>query len=126
MKILLLIHGLITLAAALMLIFFPATIPSIININVQPEQYLICYLLGAAELAISILSILSIRIKEAAALKVITLTIIVFHSTTALLEMYSIYNGANTILWANVFVRAIVVFLFAYFGFNMRKLKMKL
>ncbi len=126
MKILLLIHGFITLAASLVLIFSPATIPSIINIKMQPDQYLIAYLLGGAELGIAFLSFKATRIKDAEALKVITLTIIVFHSATALLEIYSIYKGANILLWANVFVRSIVIFLFAYFGFIMRNIKMKL
>lgn len=73
------IHSFVTLLAALVLIVKPEAIPSTVNITVTEQQYLICYLLAAAELAISFLSFGAAYLKDVKALRLISLCFIAFH-----------------------------------------------
>jgi hypothetical protein len=116
MRPVLLIHAILTLAAGIMLIVLPAQMPSSIGINVAREQYLICYLLGAAELAIGYLSFATRKLNDVKGLRVIALTFIIFHLATAAVELLAITQGASSMLWANIVVRVIVAMLFARFG----------
>ena len=50
------VHGFITLAGAVVLTVFPTAIPSAVGITVERPQYLLVYLVGAAELAVAVLS----------------------------------------------------------------------
>ena len=45
-----LVHGLITLAGAIVLTAFPRLIPAAVGITLQPSDYLLVYLVAAAEL----------------------------------------------------------------------------
>ena len=45
------VHGLITLAGAIVLTAFPTAIPSAVGITVTRPDYLLVYLVAAAELA---------------------------------------------------------------------------
>jgi hypothetical protein len=112
MRLLLLIHAILTIAAGMVLIIAPAQIPSSVDINVAREQYLICYLLGAAELAIGYLSFTARKLTDAKSLRVIALTFIIFHVATAAVELLAITQGASSMLWANIVVRLIVAALF--------------
>jgi hypothetical protein len=49
-------HGLITLAGAVVLTVFPTAIPSLVGITLERQDYLLVYLVGAAELAVAVLS----------------------------------------------------------------------
>lgn len=110
------LHGIVTLAAGLVLLVAPQLIPSVIGIELDASQYLIAYLLGAAELALAYLSLASRDLRDWTALRLICWTIIVFHVTTVLVEFYAITQGVSTELWTNIVVRLIVVALFAYYG----------
>jgi len=62
------IHGAITLAGAFVLIVFPTAIPSAVGITITRPDYLLVYLVAAAELAAAVLSFGAIRITDWAAL----------------------------------------------------------
>ncbi len=59
LKILLLIHAIITLAAGIVLVVAPTIIPQTVNIKIAPDEYLLCYFLAAAEFGIAYLSFFS-------------------------------------------------------------------
>lgn len=109
----LLIHALVTLAVGIVLIVSPVTIPSSVGISVAPDQNLLCYLLGAAELAIGYLSLAARNITDAKSLRVIVMTFVIFHIATACVELLAITQGASPMLWGNVAVRVVVAVLFA-------------
>lgn len=47
-----LIHGVVTMAAGVVLALFPAAIPLTVGIETDPSGYLLAYLLAAAQLGI--------------------------------------------------------------------------
>ena len=56
LRIVLFVHGLITLAGAIVLTAFPTAIPSAVGIAIALPEYLLVYLVAAAELAVAVLS----------------------------------------------------------------------
>lgn len=122
-SILLLFHAIITFAAAIVLVVAPGLIPRTLGITLDPSNYLLCYLLAGAELSIAFLSYFGRKLQDTHSLRLIVLTIIVFHVSTFIFEIYAIMQGVNTLLWVNVAFRAVIVALLAYYG--LYKLKMK-
>lgn len=55
------VHGLITLAGAIVLTVFPTAIPSAVGIHLERPEYLLAYLVGATELAVAVLSAVTTR-----------------------------------------------------------------
>lgn len=118
LKILLLIHGLITLAAGIVLIANPPLIPETVSIDINPQQYLLCYMLGAAELSIGFLSIFASKLKEGVwtSLRLISLSFILFHLMTGALEIWAYKNGADSKILINLLARILISILFGYYG----------
>jgi len=116
LKVLLLVHGLITFAASIVLIFTPTAIPKTVNIEISPNEYLLCYFLGAAELSIAFLSVFARKIKDNLSLRLISATFIVFHVTTGALELFALTNGLSSKIIFNVFLRIVISILFWHFG----------
>ncbi|GAB3014601.1 hypothetical protein GCM10027051_17590 [Niabella terrae] len=113
-RIFLLAHGLLTLAAALVLIVTPTWIPAAVHIRLQPDQYLMSYFLAAAELAIAWLSFYAVRIRNAAALKGILYSFMIFHGSTAILEVYACLQGADPAILVNMGMRLLIIGLIWY------------
>jgi hypothetical protein len=116
LKGLLTIHSVITLGASLVLIIAPTLIPGTVNIALSPDQYLLCYFLAAAEIGIAYLSFFARKIDDRRSLQVICSTFIVFHISTAGLELLALTQGLNTNIISNVILRIIISFLFWYYG----------
>ena len=112
------LHGLVTFLAGLVLIAVPSAIPSAVDIAIQKDSYLICYLLGAAEVAIAFLSFAASRFTDLKSLRLIIYTMIVFHAGTSAVELLAIQQGESSKLWVNVVIRIVVIFLFLYYGRN--------
>jgi hypothetical protein len=121
LRILLIVHALVTFAAGIVLIIAPNLVPNAVNITVPPNAYLVCYLLGAMEIGIAYLSFFAAKLKDLSALKLISLSFIVLHAVTAVVEVYAIAQGVTPVLWGNVALRIGVALLFAYYG--VRKLQ---
>lgn len=119
---LLTLHALVTFAAGVVLIVAPGVIPSFVGIQVDHQANLLCYLLGASELSLAVLSYFSRKLSDKQALQLICLTFIVFHSLTAIVEVYAFSQGASARIWANVLVRMIVTGLFFYYSFTQKSL----
>lgn len=113
---LLTIHGIITLAAGLVLMLAPSLIPETVNIKMDKDQYLLCYFLSASEFSLAYLSFYSRKLKDLSAIRVIIMTIIIFHSATLFFELYAQGKGMSNIILVNAAARVIIIILFYYYG----------
>jgi hypothetical protein len=112
-------HGLITLAGAAVLMVFPTAIPSAVGITVERPDYLLVYLVAAAELAVAVLAFGAARLTDPDALRLIVATLVVLHLTSGLLDI--VYMGVtqvNATMIANAVLRfTVVVILVAVWRF---------
>jgi hypothetical protein len=107
------VHGAITLAGAVVLIVFPTAIPSAVGITLERSDYLLVYLVAAAELAVAVLSFGAIRITDWAALRLIVTTLVVLHSASGILDIvYMALTEPNAVMIANTVLRFAVVAVF--------------
>jgi hypothetical protein len=116
LRILLVIHAIIAFAAGVVLVVAPEAIPSVIGVHLAPGTFVICYLLAGAQVSIAFLSFYGVRCRDAESIHLVVRTIIVFHASTAVLEIYALTQGIDVTLWGNVALRVIVIALFFYFG----------
>ena len=108
-----LVHGLITLAGAVVLTVFPTAIPSLVGIELQQPEYLLVYLVGAAELAVAVLSFGASRIADPAALRLIVATFVVLHGASGILDLvYMGVVGPKSVMIGNAVLRFAVVAVF--------------
>jgi hypothetical protein len=115
LRIVLIVHGIITLAAAVVLAVLPATIPATVGIELEPEAYLLSYFLAAAELAIAMLSLGATRLTDPAAIGLIVAVFVVFHVSTAALEVaYLAFAPVTGVLIANMAVRVVAATIFVF------------
>jgi hypothetical protein len=107
------VHGLITLAGAIVLTVFPTAIPSVVGIRLERPEYLLVYLVGAAELAAAVLSFGAARLTDRAALWLIVLTFVVLHGFSGILDIvYMAVTDVNGAMIANTVARFVVVLVF--------------
>jgi hypothetical protein len=109
---LLFVHGWVTLAAGLVLIARPQFIPGTVGIHIEPNAYLLAYLLAGTELGFAVLSFGGSRLADRAALRLIVWSCIAFHGSSAVLEMYAYIRGVRIAILGNVTARIIIVGLF--------------
>jgi hypothetical protein len=110
------IHAVLTFAAGAVLVTAPGAIPSMVGITIDEGAYLLCYLLAATEFAMSVLSWGARRITDLRALRIVVITFIVMHGTSAALEIHAFTGGLSGAIWGNVAVRVLAVALFGYYG----------
>jgi hypothetical protein len=120
---LLIIHAFIMLAAGVVLVLAPNIIPLTVGIHVDPHSYLLCYFLGTSEFAFAFLSYYARTLRDIEALRLIVWTIIIFHASTAIVEIYAFSQGLSAAIWFNVVIRVIAVILFIRFGLTKNKIK---
>lgn len=107
------LHGLITLAGAVVLMLFPRAIPAMVGIAITRPDYLLVYLVAAAELAVAVLSFGAVRIADRAALGLIVTTLVVLHATSGILDIvYMALTEANATMMPNTVLRFAVVAVF--------------
>ena len=107
------LHGLITLAGAVVLTVFPAAIPAMVGITITRGGYLLVYLVAAAELAVAVLSFGAIRITDWAAVTLIVTTLVVLHATSGVLDVvYMALTQPTATMVSNTVVRFVVVAVF--------------
>ncbi|MGP3918720.1 hypothetical protein [Nonomuraea sp. 10N515B] len=120
LRILLTLHGLVTLAAGVVLIIAPGLVPSAVGVRITPDAYLVCYLLGAAELAVAFLSFAARTLRQPEGTRLVVWTMIVFHGGTAVVETYAFTRGVHAGIWANVALRLAVIALFTHYGLRQK------
>ena len=113
---LLLLQAVITFLSFLAFVGTPATIPASFGIPVGPKQYILSYLLGANELALTYLSLAARKLNDPPARRAIVTFFIVFHAAVGLFGLYSVWQGASMSLLGNVALRVLIVGLFYYYG----------
>jgi hypothetical protein len=107
------VHGAITLAGSFVLVVFPTAIPSAVGITITRPDYLLVYLLAAAELTVAVLSFGAIRITDRAALRLIVTTFVALHLVSGILDLvYMAQTEITGTLIANSVLRFAVVAVF--------------
>ena len=118
LRYLLFAHGLITMAAGLVLVIAPGLIPGAVGIHLDANANVVVYLLAGAEFGFAVLSFGGSRLTDARALRLIAWSCIAFHGLSGALETYAYFHGAAPVILANVAARVGVVALF--FAFSRR------
>jgi hypothetical protein len=113
---LLTINAVAMLAAGVVLFLWPELVPGVTGIELQRPAFFLCYLLGASELAIATLCFLAVKLSDAAALRAIVITCIVFHASSGVAGICAIVEGATAAVWWNVALRGVMVILFVRYG----------
>jgi hypothetical protein len=114
LRILLVVHGFITLAAATVLVVAPGFIPRVVGIDLEPRANVLAYLLAGAEFGLAVLSFGASRVTDSRALRLIVWSLIAFHGSSGVLEVYAYAQGASVAVIGNVAARVVVVLLFAW------------
>ena len=110
LRVVFLVHGLITLAGSVVLTAAPTAIPSMVGITLQRSDYLLVYLVAAAELAVAVLSFGAMRITDWAALRLIVATFVVLHLVSGVLDLVYVWQtGVNPTMIVNTVLRFTVV-----------------
>ena len=113
LRVVFVVHGVITLAGAVVLTVFPTAIPSAVGMTVERQEYLLVYLVGAAELAVAVLSFGAARLTDPAALRLIVTTFVVLHGASGILDLvYMAVTHVNATMIANTVARFAVVVVF--------------
>lgn len=113
MRVVLVVHGLITLAGAIVLTVFPTAIPAAVGITLTRQEYLLVYLVAAAELSAAVLSFGATRLTDRTALGLVVATLVVLHGASGVLDLvYMGVTGANGVLIGNAVARFAVVAVF--------------
>jgi hypothetical protein len=109
------VHGFITLAGAVVLTVFPTAIPSAVGITLERPEYLLVYLVGAAELAVAVLSFGATQLTDPAALRLVVTTFVVLHGASGVLDIvYMGVIGPNATIIVNTVLRFTVVAVFLF------------
>lgn len=116
LRVLLAIHAAVTFSAGVVLIVAPDLIPKAVGIHIDPSAYLIVYLLAAAELSLATLSWVGRTLTDVKSLRVIILVCLVFHASSGILEIYAFVQGMTAVIWGNIVLRTVFIFLFTYYG----------
>ncbi len=116
LKTLFFLHGLVTLAAGIVLVIGPNLIPGVVGISLPSSAYLVPYLLGTAELCIAAVSFGACKFTDDLALRTVAWSFITLHGSTAIIEVYAYTQGLDALIWGNILLRVVAVTLFAYFG----------
>jgi hypothetical protein len=113
LRVVLALHGVITLAGAAVLMVFPKAIPAMVGITISRNDYLLVYLVAAAELAFAVLSFGALRITDRSALRLIVTTFVVLHATSGILDIvYMALTEPNATMVSNTVLRFAVVAVF--------------
>jgi hypothetical protein len=113
---LLFVNGIFTAAGGILLVFIPNTLMKLFGIQLPQTDFFIYYLLGVASLSFSILSFLSLKMKDKASLKIIALTFLLFNAAEAIVGIFEFTIGFSSFVLGNIAVHVIFSVLFGYLG----------
>ncbi len=113
---LLLINAIATFAAGIALFVAPDLIAGAVGIRIDPDAHFLAYLLGASEFGIAALGYFGSGLTDVQALRIVTLTFIVFHAASGVAGVYAFAQGVSAAVWWNVVVRVLMVGAFIYYG----------
>ncbi|CAN5296815.1 hypothetical protein BH09MYX1_BH09MYX1_05800 [soil metagenome] len=114
-----LVHAIVTFAAGIVLVAWPEAIPRTVGIRIDESAYLMCYLLGAAEMGTAALSLFARSLRDPASLRAVTHSFAVMHFAAAAVEIYAWARAfAGNAIWLNVAFRVVIGAVFVDFGFR--------
>jgi thiamine transporter ThiT len=108
-RILLGINAVASGAAAVVLTFAPALIPTLVGIRLDPSQFFLAYLLAASELALAGLCVSALRAGSINAVAQALMVLIVFHAASGLGGILAVVEGASVAILWNVLLRGIMM-----------------
>lgn len=115
----LVVHALVTLAAGVVLVVAPGLIPSAVGIHVSGRDALLPAFLGAAEIALAVLSAGALRVHDPRAIRLVVVTFAVFHAMSAVVEVVWLAStGWHGTVAINVGLRVVATVLFLVLGFR--------
>lgn len=105
----LILNALGCVVAAVFLVGFPSAIPALIGISLHPDQYMICRLLGASELAIAVACLTAIRRPSRESYDLCIVVLVVLHAGSITAGAAEIVDHFNAVVVANIVVRAAII-----------------
>jgi hypothetical protein len=109
LHVLLVINGVASFAAALVLALVPPWIPALASVEVRPEQNFVVYLLSATELALATLCLVAVRSREVVAAKQAVIVLIVFHLASTVAGLAALSQATNMVIAGNVALRLVMI-----------------
>ena len=125
-RVLFALQSLISFASAVVLVTSPRLIPASVGVAVSPGEFLLCYLIGASELTLALVSMIGFRTRTDSTADVVVFYSITFHLISGLAGVYAIASGLPNAIWANAgahFVIALLFFLAIYRSILRRSLQ---
>ncbi len=122
-RVLFALQALISFASAVALVASPRLIPASVGVPVAPSAFLLCYLIGASELTLALVSTIGFRTRTDSTADVVVFYSIAFHLSSGLAGAYAVASGLPKAIWTNAgahFVLALL-FLFALYRNIMRR-----
>lgn len=106
-----LLNGVLAGLAAVVLVVAPKAIPAVAGVPLAPPQFLICYLVAGAEIAIAAMCFDALRSMTSEVVQLTARTLIALHVSTSALAIVAIIQGASTGIWWNIGLRIIIALL---------------
>ena len=95
LRVVLLIQGVVSLIGAVVMAAAPRALPAAVGITIGRGDYLLPYLLAAAELTVAVLSFGVLRLSDADAVRLIVAAFVVLHLVSGVLTLvYGMLVGA--------------------------------
>jgi hypothetical protein len=114
LRTLLVVHGVVTLAAGIVLVVAPGLIPGAIGVHLDPSANVVAYLLAGAEFGLAVLSFGGSRLTDPRALRLVVWSCIAFHATSSVLEVYAFVQGVSVGIFGNICTRGVMIAMFSY------------
>lgn len=108
---LVLLNAIAAAAAAVVLVAAPSAIPAVAGVSIKEHQFLLCYLLAGAELAIAALCLCALRSGHGEIMRITAVTLIVLHISTSAFAVFGYAIGSGPGIWFNIGVRVAIALL---------------
>jgi hypothetical protein len=109
LRVVLLIQGVVSLIGAVVMAAAPRALPAAVGIIIGRGDYLLPYLLAAAELTVAVLSFGVLRLSDADAVRLIVAAFVVLHLVSAVLTLvYGMLVGAIGTVSPGIVARFVV------------------
>lgn len=116
---LMLFNAALTGSAVVLLTAWPETIPTTVGFPTVRDAYPMGYMLGAAEVGLTILFFFGRKIEDAQALRIILVAGAGFHVASALAQGYAAVQGlAGNAVWANISLRTVLAAVLLRYAFR--------
>lgn len=116
--VLLVLNVIVPAIGGVVLFLYPSFVPSSVNIVIGPDQYLLSYLIGAAEFAFAYICLFALKNKSIEVRRLVAVTAIIFHGAAGAATLLAWLGGTSPLVLINTIARAVMVMLFVVVGLN--------